>query len=315
MSQVFDYDVSNDSKTFLPFFDGVRLNSSIWDDPTFEFTSSFPLSINGTDYNSIKIAPEGTGGSLRFSNSDGEKIYIAFSLVDLADRGLNNPPKSKSTIRYKTTGGVGNRTFAIQYYNCGFFDPINDLHDGSDFIHIQLIFHEATDIIEVAYGDRNLPNYNKIIAATQGNSIAFFEDFDNNFYPKNVWYLKNAPALPEIQYLVNGQSLPNLWQEEPEMNRVIRYKPKMVSVKENNALFNEFFELYQQGSSLIFTSVSHQDYLEYTIFDLSGKELTADHLQGQEAVIPLENWASGNYLFVVHSASGVMSKQLYIHSK
>jgi hypothetical protein len=314
-AQEFEYDVTNDSVVFYPFFDGVKLNSSIWDDPSYEFSSGFPLTIDGKDYNQIKIAPEGTGGSLRFRNSDGDQIYMAFSLVDLADRGLNNPPKSKSSIRYKTLGGPGNKIFIIQYYNCGFFDPINDLDDASDFIHLQIRFYEATDAIEIAYGDRNLPNYSKIIAATQGNSIAFFEGFDSNFYPENVWYLTNSPELPELEYVMDGQSLPNLWQAEPLENRVIRFTPQLSSISKGEIVFDKMFNLFQSEQSLIFSSSRGIDQATYGLFDMSGKQVLTGRLVEQVAQISVQNLTTGTYLFVVNAPEGTSSRKVYIQKQ
>ena len=310
--QSFDYNVTSESQPFELFFNGTKLNNAIWDDPTFEFATPFPIAVMGELYDRIKIASEGTGGSLRFSSSAGDEAFMSFSIVDIADRGLANPPKSQSSIRHRLTGAPGSYVLTLQYYNFGFFDPINDLNDGSDFMHVQIKFYEFDGAIEVCYGERNLPNYSRIISSTQGNTIAFFKSYNSDLYPDSVWYLKNDPAVPEIQFITNGQSFPLLWQNEPIENAVIRFMPSSVPIHEQEINFNTHFSAFVSGGELIIQSKEPRDELDVSLYGMDGKKIYNSTFEGFEHRIESNNLNPGIYVIALNLSDGIVTQKIYI---
>ncbi len=309
-SQEFNYTVTNVQRAYVPFYDGTRLNSGIWSDPSYHFEAGFPLLIRDEYFEDLHITPEGTGGSIKFLNDQGAYTYMAFSIVDLMDRGRLNPPKSLSSIRYKTVGIVGERIFIIQYHNCGFANPITDLGDGSDFIHVQIHFHEQDGAIEVIYGERDLPNYNRIISDTQGNTIAFFKQFDGNYYQDSMFYLKNDPDFPEIDFIENGQVIDNLWQKEPDVNRAIRFQPKN---SHTNAVheFSNFFLLTQHNDRLRISSNSIKN-SNLRLFNIQGQLVSSIQMTSGHAEISTASLSSGIYLIESHSGQIRTTKNIYI---
>lgn len=311
-AQEFPYDVTTDSRIFFPFFDGIKLINTVWDDPSLKFNATFPLEIMGEEYTKIHITPEGTGGSIQFSDINGNSTYIALSVVDLMDRGRAIPPKPLSAIRHKTIGTTGNREFIIQYYNVGFANPITDLGDGSDFIHMQLRFYEADGVIEVCYGARNLPNYNRIISDTQGNTIAFFDEFNSNYYQESMFYLTNTPANPQVSFVQDGIAASDLWQEEPAEDQVIRFTPRMSGVRNNIVDFDQHFTFKQSANEIVIESLLTGDEFTVSSFDVQGKMMQMATQRSTNHQINTSDWPTGMYVLTIESEHGPASKKIFV---
>jgi len=307
--QDFYYEVSSEERIYEPFFDGTKLNNGIWSDPSYSFDTDFPVNMRGTLYDNIQITTEGTGGSLRFNNQSGDFTYMALAIVDLMDRGRANPPKSLSPIRHKTTGPVGDRVLTLQYHNCGFAVPISENLDNSDYLEFQLMIYERTGNIEVAYGERSLPNYPSIISDTQGNTIAFFKNFDSNYFQDSMFYLVNNPDVPEISFIRNGQSAPNLWQTEPQENTVIRFTPRNSGTR-NVIDFDAHFKMHQTADALFIESLEIGRQFDVSIYNMNGLELRQQLSENERISIALEDIPFGIYVVTITTEKGMSSTQI-----
>ncbi len=314
-AQEFPFDVSTEEEDFIPFFDGIKLTSGIWDDPSFEFDCPFPIKLLNGEYKNLHITPEGTGGSIKFSDDVGNFEYMAISIVDLMDRGRALPPKPLSSIRYKTIGTSGDRIFLVQYYNCGFANPITDISDGSDFIHLQMRFYESDGSFEVHYGARNLPNYNRIISDTQGNTLAFFKNFDANYFQDSMYYLKNSPHIPEVAFIENGIVIPDLWQEEPMENQVIRFIPKNVGTKNKSIPFDEKFSFLQSSDLLTIEALEEGSQFETTVYNSDGSQVKGPKKHWNSAELDISPFASGTYILAVKLNFGISSRPFIVVRK
>ena len=176
-AQGFLYDFEVDNQAWEALENATQLiPGEIWDDPELEIPIGFPFSYFGESYDSLFQIDLGSGFVFERFHLDGPEdvsIPLLFPYVsDIVDRG-ESQGVSQSPISYLVEGDAGSRIFKLEYLNAGFFEDFS----GEDFINFQLWLYEATGVIEVRFGPRQITNFNEVHLDWGGPSVFLIEGY------------------------------------------------------------------------------------------------------------------------------------------
>lgn len=172
------YNFEVDNQPWEPLQNSVNLlPGEVWDDPELAIPIGFPFSYFGKTQDSLFQIDLGAGFVFEQSHIEGPEgvpIPLIFPYIsDIIDRG-DITGVSQSPISYLVDGAPGERIFKLEYLNAGFFEDFT----GDDFVNFQLWLHEATGIIEVRFGPRQITNFEEVHFDWGGPSVFLIDGYE-----------------------------------------------------------------------------------------------------------------------------------------
>jgi len=275
------------------------VDENTWNDPLFTFSFGFDFEIGGEFHTSV--TQFGEGAYMAFGDIDDEDTLNIFGLQeDLVD-GDYLEGLASSEISFKTVGTAGDRIAKIQYQNVAFYDEITSPEPAAENrMNFQLWFYENGGIMEIHYGNSNLPNPDVAFFGNQGPTMLLGINVSLQTigveYGATILGDPTNPTLFEFTTYPDGELQLGL-DGIPESGRVYRFAPSNpVGISEPNA--QEFTVYPTVTESNLWVTAETNANAEYRIMDITGKEIMNGKMQNHSP-INVSNLNAGIYLFSI----------------
>ncbi len=274
-----------------------------WDDPNFVIPFGFDFEIGGETYNSAFQIDYGAFmafGDIANIETDQFQVFgIYDDIADLAEIESQEP----SLINYVIDGEPGNKIAKIEYTNAGFYDAINaDEPAVENLTNFQLWFYEANGIMEIHFGESNIPDMDLAYFQNSGPTIACGLNYLYN--SETVDYgatVKGDPINPSLfEYTDLGATYvqgTNSLNVTPASGRVYRLTPS-IETGVDDVNLPEFSIYPTIAKSEIWVKDVKVDNATYRIMDITGKEIHAGKLQTKTS-INVSSLRSGLYIISI----------------
>lgn len=279
------------------------VDDDTWNDPLFIFSFGFDFEIGGEIYPSV--TQFGEGAYMAFGDIEVEDTLHIFGLQeDLVD-GDYLEGLASSEISFKTVGTAGDRIAKIQYQNVAFYDEVTSSEPAAENrMNFQLWFYENGGIMEIHYGNSNLPNPDVAFFGNQGPSMLL--GINVSLY--TIWVEYGAtiigdptnPTLFEFTTFPDGELQIGL-DGIPESGRVYRFAPSSpVGIFEANAPEFSVYPTVTESNLLVKGETDANS--GYRIMDITGKEVMTGKMQNNSP-INVSNLNAGVYLISINGMS------------
>lgn len=278
-AQHYDFNLLNEP--YADLTNPTVVQTGDWDD--FEETISLPISYRfyGEEVTSLIIHDDG----IYFTTTGDD--YIAVLGVDVMAREVNGVPASP--VSYEVSGQAPNRILKIEWKNVTFYETADQYPD--DYVNYQIWLYESDNRMEFRYGPSSVD-------------------------PASLDFLEIVPYLVSINGLA-GLSLsgdpasPDVIKEEsslflngiPANGTVYRFTPNNDPQSVNDDQLSRV-SVYPNPSKEGIRIISENELKNYSLVDLSGREIQAGLLQGDMAEIRWDGLKPGSYFLKVESTSG-----------
>lgn len=274
-----------------------------WDDPLFFIPLEFGFEVGDSTYNSL--IQFGGGAEIMIGNLDyadtlltSTSIHLFGLIDDLADaaaiEGL-----SHSEITYATIGDAGNRITKIQYKDAAFYEEVYGSEPAADNrMNFQLWFYEDNGILEVHFGESNVPDPELVFYDNPGPGIVILTDGDLDSGDMNWAAIVIGdpvnPTLHQFNYEEDDeQSLNTI----PENGQVYRLTPSVI-VGLENASAPEFSLYPTLAQNEIWVKDAGNPNPTYRIMDITGKQVKAGSLR-DDSPVNISNLNAGVYIISI----------------
>ncbi len=271
-----------------------------WVDPFFTVPFDFGFEMNEQTYTSTSQFD--VGAFFFFENMFSEETQL-FGLVDDFADGDTIQGLASSEILYAVDGAVGNRIAKIEYVNAGFYEEIFGPEPAAENrINFQLWFYEENGILEVHFGDSDIPNPELVFFGNAGPTVlvALGVQGLGATYEFGATIIGD-PLNPTLDSETSLNEAPPGLDGIPESGRVYRLTP-LTTVGLFDAKAPEFNIYPTITESELWVKGETNANANYRIMDITGKEVLAGRLQNQN-VINVSNLNAGVYLFSIDGMS------------
>lgn len=272
-----------------------------WDDPLYTLSFGFDFEIGAEIYTSITQFGEGAYMAFGDPINLEDTVHIFGLQEDLID-GAYLEGLASSQISFKTVGTAGNRIAKIQYQNAAFYNEVTSTEPAADNrMSFQLWFYENGGIMEIHYGNSNLPSPELAFSGNQGPIMVVGLNVSLQTvgveYGASIIGDPTNPTLFEFTTIPEGEYQMGL-DGMPESGRVYRLAPAYpVGIFEAKA---EKFSVYPTiTESNLWIKGETNANTEYRIMDITGKEILIGKIQNQNP-INVSNLNPGVYLFSIN---------------
>lgn len=272
-----------------------------WDDPTFIIPFGFDFQIGDQTYNSSMQF--GSGAMMGFGDffNPGTTSITFFGLTDDFADGATLEGLDSSIISYQIVGNTGNKIAKIQYKNAAFYEEIDSPEAAAENrMDFQLWFYELDGIMEVHYGNFNVPDPELVFYGNVGPSTALAINY--GLISETLDYGAAIVGSPENPTLVSFTAVPDDEFEVslnamPVSGQVHRLTPgSSVGILDVKA--PEFSIYPTLAQSEIWVKDARQANATYRILDITGKEVKIGKLETNNS-INVSNLNAGVYLMSI----------------
>lgn len=299
------YTLSTYNEDYTELINPAIINTQIgdvvtWDDPLYTVSFGFDFEIGGEIYTTITQFGEGAYMAFGGPNNLEDTVHI-FGLQENLIDGAYLEGLALSEISFKTVGTAGNRIAKIQYQNAAFKSEVTSPEPAADNrINFQLWFYENGGIMEIHYGNSNLPSPEVAFSGNQGPIMVLGINVSLQTvgveYGASIIGDPNNPTLFEFTTIPEGEYQMGL-DGMPESGRVYRLAPSYpVGIFEAKA--EEFIVYPTITESNLWIKGETNANAEYRIMDITGKEIMTGKMQNLSP-INVSHLNAGVYLFSI----------------
>lgn len=278
-----------------------------WDDPLFFVPLEFGFEVGDSTYNSI--IQFGSGADMLIANLNYVDSTLTSPLVhlfgimeDFADAAAI-PGLTPSEITHNTTGVAGSRIMKLQYKDAAFYDEVYGPEPAAENrMNFQMWFYEDNGIMEIHFGESNIPNPELAFYDNPGPGILIATDasFDDGSVGWGAIVIGNTsnPTLLQVDMEEEPEESLN---GVPESGRVYRFTPS-INVGLSTVNGPEFSLYPTIAQSEIWVKDAKVANAAYRIMDITGKQVKADHFSGNTSV-NISDLNAGVYIFSIDGMS------------
>ncbi len=276
-----------------------------WDDSFFTVPFGFNFQIGGETFTSTSQL--GSGALMGFGDilDPGLEELTFFGLNDDLVDGATIEGLDSSFISYTVTGLPNNKIAKIQYKNAAFYaETASPEPAAENRINFQIWFYEDDGIMEIHYGESNIPDPQMVFYGNDGPGavLVLGLNFDGETldYGAAIFGDPTSPSLAEFTIIPEDEEQAGL-SGIPASGRVHRLAPSNPL-----GIFNvkapEFSVYPTITESELWVKGETNANANYRIMDITGKQVLAGRMQNQN-VINVSNLNAGVYLFSIDGMS------------
>lgn len=308
------YYLSIESEPYQPLENPVSLSlGNPWDDPDYNMPIGFDFNFFGETITDLNIDDAFLGGIVSVDGeADTAHLFIVYG-SDLIDRGYGSPT-SQSEVRFQIEGEPGSRIFKLEWSNAGFYNEVVDFGENESYINVQLWLFEASQAIEIHFGDSIInPDYNPH-DGLPGPLIGLVEDF--SYASGNIGALHavfgegDAPILETIGN--DGiDTLSTFLENHPSTGIVYRFNSPVSSVQETDKSVEVkvFPSLVSQQVQIQVVNSDEEGLVR--LVNLNGQVLEQRVFSRGRAELNLLDYSAGIYLIQVVINDQIYTKKVY----
>jgi len=229
-------------------------------------------------------------------------FFVPFGSPQLQNRGMATGSGEMSDISTIVEGEVGERIMKIQYRNAGFASEIDSTGISNDYVNFQLWLYEATNAIEIHYGNYSIANEFLSFDGAAGPSFGLFmieEANLDNGNPEIAVFLENDPMNPDLMREtenVEERALTGM----PPTGMIYTLSPVADTTDMTSAteiLWLEGIDVFPNPTTDVLQIKVQDQQLSganYTLTDTNGKLIAKGNTQ-ENTQISLQNLPTGTY--------------------
>lgn len=228
---------------------------------------------------------------------------------NFVDRGLMTG-RSRSPIRFQTTGVAPSRIFKAEVQGAGFFEEMLSQSTQNDSVNLQVWLYEGSHIVELHYGPSKI-SANPDYFADGGPTAGFVRglDFTAGTFQK-LYGLTGSPSAPVVDSFSFGNQEEGL-TAYPAPGTVYRFTPRgftPASIASQSELALSAMYPNPFTDELTFR-YGGRGTVDYQIFAMNGAKLIQGQAGYGEHHVNVSNLIPGAYLVRLSSANEVRSAQ------
>jgi hypothetical protein len=290
-------EIESDFAVLTPF------NFNVYGKPVYGLTSYFTPSL-------LYFVPQ--------DESDTELPFLMpFGSPLLQNRAMIPGSNQVSDISTVVDGEIGERIMKIQYRNAGFANEVATMGTANDYINFQLWLYEATNAIEIHYGNYLVTNDVIAFNGATGPSFGLFmieeTDFDEGD-PNTAIFLENDPMSPDLMREtenVDERSLSGM----PPTGMIYTFTPVLDTTEIVNGteiIWLESIDVFPNPTvDVLQIKVQNQQLIgaTYALTDVNGKLITKGNAQ-ENAEINLQGLPAGTYFLKMQKENAGIVKRI-----
>jgi len=223
-SQQMPYTLTTYNQTYVPLDTGATVIDPglIWSGNTNNFVAPIGFAFKIDTTSCPYFLCEGGSDFVTDTNMNAGSGFILTDAT-LDDRGYGGSV-SRSPVRYKISGPVGQRIFKAEVFNAGFDQEYIDSNTFNDSVNLQVWLYEDSNIVELRYGPSRVTGADYY--SFGGNLAGYAKVINTNGY---MYILSGDPASPTVQTIQvisdNFNSNPVPLSSFPPSGTVYRFTP------------------------------------------------------------------------------------------
>lgn len=252
------------------------------------------------------------------NEEDSELLFLVpFGSPQLQNRAMAAGSNEMSDISTKIEGDVGERIMKIQYRNAGLAGEIDSLGVSTDFVNFQLWLYEATNAIEIHYGNYQITNENISFEGASGPSFGMYmieEEILETGDPDVAIFLENDPMSPDLMREtsdVESRALSGM----PPTGMIYTLSPIADTTSTTNTteiLWMEGVDVFPNPTAgTLQISVENQDLVgaDYVLTSMTGKVIAQGEAV-EQAEISLLGLPAGTYFLRMQKGNNGIVKRI-----
>ncbi len=309
------YYLTIEEEDYLPLEDGISLTlGTPWDDPDYNMPIGFEFNYFGEPVTDLNLGEEFLGGILSANGeADTAHLFIVYG-SDLIDRGAGTP-NGQSEILFTMEGEPGSRIFKLEWQNAGFYNELVDFGVNESFVNLQFWLYEASQAIEIHFGEAQInPDYFPH-DGFPGPLIALVENFQYNSGNVDVMHgLFGDPINPTLESIgMDGLDTLNYFLEgHPPAGTVYRFNsPLSSTVNTPEPLNVQVFPTVTQGPVQLILTEKNYDEGEILVCNTIGQVIQKTPLTETNQQLDLSPLETGLYLVQIRLGNSIHTERVY----
>ena len=215
------YTLSVRTQAYTPLTTAPASDTTAWTVATHSTPLPFAFKLAGQPISRFNLMSANIGPA---TDTTGTVDGIVLLGAVLVDRGLMTG-RSRSPIRFQTTGVAPNRIFKAEVAGAGFLEELMSASTQDDSINLQVWLYEGSHVIELHYGPSKV-SANPDYFSNAGPTVGFVRSFDINVPTfQKIYVLTGLPAAPVVDSFSFGDPERGL-SAYPAAGTVYRFTPR-----------------------------------------------------------------------------------------